>query len=70
MKHLLDLTLDEFSDICIDAGRPSYLAKQVFSWIYGKKVVDFQSMTNVSKADRQWLESNYRVFRSRLLKTR
>ena len=66
MKHLLDLTLDEFSDICIDAGRPSYLAKQVFNWIYAKKVVDFQSMTNVSKADRHWLESNYRVFRSRV----
>ena len=66
MKHLLDLTLDEFSDTCVDAGRPGYLAKQVFNWIYQKNVVEFQSMTNVSKADRQWLESSHCIFRSRV----
>ncbi|MDG2094885.1 MAG: 23S rRNA (adenine(2503)-C(2))-methyltransferase RlmN [Phycisphaerales bacterium] len=66
MKHLLDLTLDEFSDICVNADRPGYLAKQVFNWIYQKNVVEFHSMTNVSKADRQWLESRYCVLRSRV----
>lgn len=66
MKHLLDLTLDDFGDVCINAGRPGYLAKQVFNWIYQKNILDFQSMTNVSKADRQWLESNYCIFRSRV----
>ena len=66
MHHLLDLTLEDFGEACIESGRPGYLAKQVFDWIYRKKIVDFDQMTNVSKSDRQWLASRYVVFRSRI----
>ncbi|MCH2153081.1 MAG: 23S rRNA (adenine(2503)-C(2))-methyltransferase RlmN [Phycisphaerales bacterium] len=66
MQHLLDYTLDEFREICIEQGRRAFLASQVYQWIYRHGVTRFQDMSNVSKADRQWLDENWIIFRSRL----
>ncbi|MCH2134423.1 MAG: 23S rRNA (adenine(2503)-C(2))-methyltransferase RlmN [Phycisphaerales bacterium] len=66
MQHLLDLTLEEFRDACVDQDRPGYLAEQVFRWIFRHGVTDFNEMTNVSKADRAWLNESFTVFRSRI----
>ena len=61
MQHLLDLTLEEFRQACEDHERKPYLADQVLGWIYRQGVTDFAAMTNVSKADRTWLQSEFEV---------
>ena len=66
MLHLLDYTPEEFRLCCEEHGRPGFLADQVFKWIYGRQVTDFESMTNISKQNRAWLRDQTVIFRSRL----
>ncbi|MEE2906547.1 MAG: 23S rRNA (adenine(2503)-C(2))-methyltransferase RlmN [Planctomycetota bacterium] len=66
MQHLLDLTLEEFREACAEHGRRPYLAEQVLGWIHRQGTTDFQAMTNVSQMDRDWLDDNFTIFRSRI----
>ncbi|MDA8188900.1 MAG: 23S rRNA (adenine(2503)-C(2))-methyltransferase RlmN [Dehalococcoidales bacterium] len=52
---ILDLSLDEMETFLKPMGAPSFRARQVFGWLYREMVVDFQRMTNVSKALRDKL---------------
>ena len=40
-------------------GQSKFRAKQVFGWIYGKKVYDFDAMTDISKDFRGVLKASY-----------
>ena len=42
-------------------GHPRFHARQIFSWIYAKGVIDFDKMTNLSRALRSDLAANFRV---------
>lgn len=39
-------------------GEPAFRAKQIFSWLHGKRVSDFAQMSNLSLALREKLEAN------------
>lgn len=56
MMHLYDMTLPELTAWLKDLGEPSYRAKQIFDWLYVKRVRSFDDMTNLSKALREKLE--------------
>ncbi len=55
LRGLSQVELGEWLGRELDA--PSYRARQVFTWIHQHRVVDFASMTNLSKADRAKLET-------------
>ena len=63
-KHLLGLTLDELKDVALECGLPKFAAKQMADWLYKKRVLSIDEMTNLSLANRNLLSDKYDVGRS------
>jgi 23S rRNA (adenine2503-C2)-methyltransferase len=59
--NLKCLSFDAFDDFARDLGWPKFRAQQLRDWIYRKRVVRFEEMTNLSKSDRALLESRAAV---------
>src|SRR4029453_16140831 len=53
------LTLGELGERLAAAGQPSFRAKQVMEWIYGKRVKSFEAMTNLPAALRKVLGEEF-----------
>ncbi|HRR62533.1 MAG TPA: 23S rRNA (adenine(2503)-C(2))-methyltransferase RlmN, partial [Paludibacteraceae bacterium] len=63
-KSLIGLTLEELKTIVTDFGMPSYTAKQIAEWLYKKRVLSINEMTNISSKNRALLNEKYKVGRS------
>lgn len=50
MIDLLSTGLNELRDLMCRLGEGAFRANQIFDWVYRKKITDFDSMTNLSKA--------------------
>ena len=61
MQYLLGLTLEELKAITTKASLPAYAARQMADWLYKKKVLSVDEMTNISAAKRELLSSKYDV---------
>ena len=61
---LKSLYIEEIEELLKEMGEPKFRAKQIFSWIHGKKVSSFDEMTNLSKALREKLAE--RMYLSKL----
>ena len=59
MKNLLGMPLDALTQEFVARGETRYRGKQLYTWIYQKGVLDFDAMTDVSKAFREVLKSEY-----------
>ncbi len=55
------LTMEELEQELKDIGMPAYSARQIFLWLYKKKVSDFSQMTNISKNSRAMLAEHFDV---------
>ena len=53
---LLGKTLNEIQHITQNLGMPKFAAKQIVSWLYEKKVVSIDEMTNLSLKHREMLK--------------
>lgn len=62
--HLLGHTLTELQEVALSCGLPKFAGKQIADWIYKKKVVSIDEMTNISLANREKLSEKYDVGRS------
>jgi 23S rRNA (adenine2503-C2)-methyltransferase len=60
-QTLKGLTLTELRDYFISEGEPAFRAKQVFKWMYGNMVNEFDEMNNLSKDLRNMLSEKYFV---------
>ncbi|HHW56485.1 MAG TPA: 23S rRNA (adenine(2503)-C(2))-methyltransferase RlmN [Clostridia bacterium] len=49
MYNLKDMTLEEMENFFINMGESKFRARQIYKWIYDKKVTDFEKMTDISK---------------------
>ncbi len=58
MKSIFDYKLDDLIEYFSSIGEAAYKAKQVFDWIYKKRVFDFDKMTNLSNTLRDKLKSD------------
>ena len=58
-EPLLGKTPEELKAVALEAGLPAFTGKQLASWMYVRKVRDFDSMTNISKAGRERLKEAY-----------
>ena len=58
---LLGMTADELQSVCTSLGMPSYTARQISGWIYGRRVTDISQMTNLSMRHREMLARDYCV---------
>lgn len=51
---------EEIEAFCRSAGQPAFRAKQIFNWLYDKRVSSFDAMSNLPAAFRQQLEEAFR----------
>jgi 23S rRNA (adenine2503-C2)-methyltransferase len=58
-KDIRLLSLEELENAVVELGEPKFRAKQIFEWIWKKKCVDFDSMTNLSIGLRDKLNANF-----------
>ena len=49
---LLGMTLAELKAVAGEIGMPSFAARQMAEWLYGKKVASIDEMTNISAKNR------------------
>jgi len=63
VHHLYNMRLSELEQWFQEMGEPKFRAKQVFEWLYQKRVRSISEMTNLPKALREKLaeESNFMV---------
>ena len=66
-KDILSLLPQEIEAELKALGEPGYRAGQVFSWLH-RGVRDFDEMTNLPKALREKLKSEFRLYRPKVLK--
>jgi 23S rRNA (adenine2503-C2)-methyltransferase len=63
-KPLIGKTLEDLQSLTKEVGMPSFTAKQMADWLYGKKVRTIDEMTNLSIAYREKLKENYDIGRT------
>lgn len=56
---IYSLQLGELSDWLKSINEPTFRAKQIFNWLYEKRVASFEDMTNLSKSLREALEEAF-----------
>ena len=65
-KNIKDFTLPVLSEWFVSRGEKPFRAKQIFHWLYQKRVEDFGEMANMSKTLKEKLERHF--FISRLMR--
>jgi len=55
-------SLEQLENIVKSIGEPKFKAKQIYQWIWQKGVMDFDSMTNLSKKFREELINSFTFF--------
>lgn len=58
-NNILNYTLSELTNFILQNDKKQFLAKQVFDWIYKKRVFNFDEMLNISKKNRLFLKKNF-----------
>ena len=66
-KSLLGENLESFESEILAADFPKYRAKQVFDWIFKKRISDWDSMRNLPKVFVEWLRTNYVIDPTKIL---
>ncbi len=59
MINLYGLTLKKLEEFMLSYNQNKFRAKQLFSWIYEKKVTDFDLMSDISKSFREILKRDF-----------
>lgn len=62
-RHLLGMTMDELRVVAEECRLPKFAAKQIADWIYKKRVLSIDEMTNISVANRAVLSEKFDVGR-------
>ncbi len=60
-EKLLGKTLTQLKEVAEALSLPSYTARQMALWLYGKRVSSIDAMTDLSKAARERLSQEYEV---------
>ena len=58
-QSIYSLRYDEMQDWLVQNGQQKFRAKQIFEWLYEKRVDDIDDMTNLSKELREVLKDNF-----------
>lgn len=58
-ENLFNYTLEELKQLALDNNLKPYLAKQIYDWLYKKRVSSFDEMTNISKVNLEFLKKHF-----------
>ncbi|MDB5387558.1 MAG: rlmN 1, partial [Planctomycetaceae bacterium] len=67
LARFADLTREELSQWCQARGAKPFRADQIRSWVYGKRVNDFDAMTDLPASLRAELTSSFSLFTSTIV---
>ncbi len=65
---ILDLTPGDLQSQTVQWGMPKYRAAQIMEWIFKKRAVSFEQMTNLSRDDRALLAEKYTLFTGEVIR--
>jgi len=69
MQDIKQFNLKELESQLSSIGSKAYHAKQIFSWIYQKGILDFNRMSDLSSGLRNQLLRNFSILNSEIIKT-
>ena len=61
MTNIFGLNLTELTSLITDLNLPKFRAKQIFDWLYVKRINSFSEMTNLSKELREKLAQSFEI---------
>ena len=61
MNSIFDYTIEMLEDYFVSIGEKKFKAKQVFEWIYQKRVYNFDDMSNISLSLREKLKEDFDI---------
>ena len=61
MSNIYNYTFDELENILVNNGFKKFVARQIYDWLYVKKVNDFKLMTNIRKELQDKLNSEFKT---------
>ncbi|HID20818.1 MAG TPA: radical SAM protein, partial [Planctomycetaceae bacterium] len=67
-SRLCDCSVEELADWCRHVGQPPYRARQVFHWVFRKRVVEPGRMDDLPKSFRRALSERFCVLSSRVIR--
>ena len=62
MNSIYSYSLEELTKIMLAMGQSAYRSKQIFSWLYKKRVESFDEMNDISLSFREELKKNFDFF--------
>ena len=63
METLLGKTIEELQSVALGVGLPKFAGKQLAEWLYVRRAVSFDEMTNISLKGRETLKAGYTIGR-------
>ena len=60
-REFLGMTLGLLKEAVAEVGMPAFTAKQIADWVYKKRVVSIDAMTNISQKNREKLKEQFVV---------
>ena len=67
IKHLLNMNMEQLSELLAGMGQAKYRVKQILEWVYKHGVDDFEQMDNLSRQFRSELREVLEIYRGRVL---
>lgn len=61
LNDIKNMNLHDIQSICTSQGLSIYVSRQIFEWIYGKSVLKFSLMSNISKELRGYLAKKFYI---------
>lgn len=61
MKKIYDYTYSELEQLLIGYGEKKFRAKQIFQWLYRKRITEFKQMSDISKSLIEKLEKEFEL---------
>ena len=62
MNSIYSYSLEELTKIMLAMGQSAYRSKQIFSWLYKKRIKSFDEMNDISLSFREELKKNFDFF--------
>ena len=63
MNSIYNYTLQELEELLVGQGFKKFNARQIFEWLYKKRVTNIDDMTNLSKTLRTFLNSYFNLYK-------
>ena len=61
MQSIYDLNYDQMEEFAQECGWKAFRGRQIFQWLYRKRVFSFDEMTDLSKETREVLKSKFEI---------